>query len=233
MVTDRLPHPLRSDARDNRDRLLDAARTVFAEHGLDAPMRDVARRAGVGPATLYRHFPTKEVLVTEAFADQMRACEVIVGKGLADEDPWRGFRSMLEELCVLHAASLGFTAAFMSAYPKAMDFAAARARAMDALAELTARAKRTGHLRPDVVVDDVILLLMANSGVRTTSPAAATAAARRFAALAAQALRASRDTRPLPPPGQLAPLASLPRPSTEAAVPTPMGGFPVTDRPVS
>ena len=58
-VTDRLPHTLRSDALDNRERILDAARAVFAAEGLDVPMREIARRAGVGPATLYRHFPTK------------------------------------------------------------------------------------------------------------------------------------------------------------------------------
>jgi AcrR family transcriptional regulator len=61
-MTDRLPHPLRSDARDNRARILEAARAVFGEEGLDAPMREVARQSGVGPATLYRHFPTKREL---------------------------------------------------------------------------------------------------------------------------------------------------------------------------
>ncbi|CAM3337706.1 helix-turn-helix domain-containing protein [Kibdelosporangium persicum] len=66
-VTDRLPHTLRSDARDNRDRILVAARTAFAADGIDVPMREIARRAGVGPATLYRRFPTKEALVTAAF----------------------------------------------------------------------------------------------------------------------------------------------------------------------
>ena len=68
-MTDRLPHTLRSDARDNRERILDAARAVFAAEGLNVPMREIARRAGVGPATLYRRFPTKEMLVTEAFTD--------------------------------------------------------------------------------------------------------------------------------------------------------------------
>ena len=63
-VTGRLPHALRSDARDNRELILDAARRAFAAEGLDVPMREIARRAGVGPATLYRRFPTKEMLVT-------------------------------------------------------------------------------------------------------------------------------------------------------------------------
>src|ERR1700683_1510548 len=90
-VTDRLPHTLRSDARHNREIILDAARTLFAAEGLHVPMREIARRAGVGPATLYRHFPTKETLVTEALAGQMHACRAIVDEGLADPDPWHGF----------------------------------------------------------------------------------------------------------------------------------------------
>jgi AcrR family transcriptional regulator len=79
-VTDRLPHTLRSDARDNRELILAAARAVLAAEGLNVPMREIARRAGVGPATLYRRFPTKEMLVTAAFTDEMRACHDIVGK---------------------------------------------------------------------------------------------------------------------------------------------------------
>jgi AcrR family transcriptional regulator len=90
-VTDRLPHALRSDARDNRELILDAARRIFAAEGLDVPMREIARRAGVGPATLYRRFPTKEKLITEAFTGQIRTCHAIVDEGLADPDPWHGF----------------------------------------------------------------------------------------------------------------------------------------------
>src|SRR5437764_6527111 len=120
---------LRSDARDNRDRILDAARAVFATEGLNAPMREIARQAGVGPATLYRRFPTKELLVTEAFRDQMRACYAIVEEGLADPDPWHGFALVVEKLCELHARDQGFTAAFTSAFPHAMDFAEDRSRA--------------------------------------------------------------------------------------------------------
>lgn len=187
-MTVHLPHALRSDARDNRARILDAARAVFATEGLDAPMRAVARRAGVGPATLYRHFPTKETLVTEAFTDQMHACHTIVDEGLADPDPWHGFCVVLEELCALHARNRGFTAAFMSAYPTAMDFTASRERAMNSVAELAGRAKNTGRLRADFGVNDLILVLMANSGIRATSPAAAVAASRRFAALAIHGL---------------------------------------------
>ena len=210
-MTDRLPHPLRSDARDNRELILDAARAVFAAEGLNVPMREIARRAGVGPATLYRRFPTKEMLVTEAFADEMRACHAIVDEGLADPDPWHGFCLVIEKICALHARNRGFTAAFMSAFPHAMDFAADREYALRSIAELARRARDAGRLRPDFVLDDVILILMANRGIHAASPAAAVAASRRFAALAIQALRASPEVSPLPPAARLAPVVLTPR----------------------
>ena len=193
-MTDLLPHTLRSDARDNRDRILDAARAVFATAGLNVSMREIARRAGVGPATLYRRFPAKELLVTEAFAHEMRACHMIVDEGLADPDPWHGFCLVIEKICDQHARNHGFTMAFMSAYPHAIDFATDRAYALDALAELARRAKDTGRLRPDFVLDDLILMFTAHQGIRATSPATQLAASRRFATLAIQAFQAS----PLP-----------------------------------
>ncbi|MGC5307138.1 TetR/AcrR family transcriptional regulator [Micromonospora zamorensis] len=203
-MTDRLPHALRSDALDNRQRILDAARAVFAVEGLDVPMREVARRAGVAPATLYRRFPTKEMLVTEAFAEQMYACRAVVDEGLADLDPWHGFCLVIEKMCELHARDRGFTAALVSTFPHAVDFDSRREYALRAIDELARRAKEAGRLRPDFVLDDIILVLMANSGIHATSPTAQVAASRRFAALAISAFQASPDASPLPPVGKAA-----------------------------
>jgi AcrR family transcriptional regulator len=208
-VTDRLPHTLRSDAQDNRERILDAARAVFAAEGLSVSMREIARRAGVGPATLYRRFPTKEMLVTEAFTDQMRACQAIVDEGLVDPDPWHGFGLVIEKICELHARDRGFTAAFMSTFPHAVDFAAIRAYSLNSVAELARRAKDAGRLRSDFVLDDLILILMANSGIHAASPTAQVAASRRFAALAIQAFQASPVTSPLPPVPRLVSAVSM------------------------
>ena len=201
-VTDRLPRtrPLRSDARDNRDLILNAARAAFAAEGLNVPMREIARRAGVGPATLYRRFPTKQALVTEAVRGQLGACRAIVAEGAADPDPWRGFRRLIERICELHARDRGLTAAVMAAFPHAMDVAADREYALRGTAELARRAKEAGRLRPDFVLDDLILMLMANNGIRATSPAARVAASRRFAALAIESLQASPPSSPPAPP---------------------------------
>ncbi|MBC2875549.1 MULTISPECIES: TetR/AcrR family transcriptional regulator [Streptomyces] len=202
-MTSPLPHSLRSDARDNRERILAVARTVFAEEGLGVAMREIARRAEVGPATLYRHFPAKEALVTEAFREQMTACTAVVDEGLADPDPWRGFCRVIEAVCEMRARDRGFTAAFVSVFPRAIDFAADREQALVKVAGLARRAKAVGELRPDFVLDDLIMVLMANGGIRTTSPAAAVTASRRFAALLIQGMRADPAGPPLPPPVRL------------------------------
>ncbi|MGW2047734.1 TetR/AcrR family transcriptional regulator [Streptomyces sp. NPDC001858] len=204
-MTGRLPHIVRSDARDNRARILDAARAVFGEEGLNAPMREVARHAGVGPATLYRHFPTKQALIAETFAAQRRACRGIVRDALADADPWHGFRSLVEQICELHAAGREFADAFMTAFPEAMDSAADRERMLGAVAELARRAKETGWLRPGFVVDDLVLMLMAHRGVRDAPHADRLAASRRFAAYVIEAFRAGEE------PGARAPLPPAPR----------------------
>ncbi|MEU8220544.1 helix-turn-helix domain-containing protein [Micromonospora taraxaci] len=189
-MTEHLTRNLRSDALDNRQRILEAARTIFATDGMDVPMREIARRAGVGPATLYRRFPTKQALATEAFAEQMDACHVIVDEGLADPDPWHGLCLVIEKLCELHARDRGYTTAFTTAFPHAVDLATKREAALASLAELTGRAKSTGHLRSDFVLDDLILILMANGGLHATSTDGRVTASRRFAALAIQAFRA-------------------------------------------
>src|SRR5689334_6869189 len=152
---------LRSDARDNRDRVLEAARTLFGERGLGVPMREIARRAEVGPATLYRRFPTKQMLIDEAFTDELRACGAIVRDGCADPDPRRGLCTILRETMELNARNHGFVDAFTSSYPGAADFREHRADMLRALAALCARAQAAGALRPDLTTDDLVLMLLA------------------------------------------------------------------------
>jgi AcrR family transcriptional regulator len=188
-LTEQLPHLLRSDAQDNRDRVLDAARALFSERGLDVPMRVIAREAGVGPATLYRRFPTKQTLIDEAFIDELAACRRIVEDSCADTDPWRGFTSAIEGLCVLNSRNQGFVNAFMSANPEADTFTDHREALHRQLAGLAQRAKRAGELRRDFVMDDLVLVLLAGRGLSSILPSAREARARRFAALAVDAFR--------------------------------------------
>jgi AcrR family transcriptional regulator len=199
-VTVEVSNRQRSDARDNRVRILGIARLAFAAEGLDVPIREIARRAGVGVATVYRHFPTKEALFAEAFTEQMATCSAVVEEGLAAADPWRGFCLVIEKLMAVHALDRGFSRAFTSQFPQAVAyFTADRDRTLRLLLELVKRARESGELRADFVLEDVILAMMANEGIRAESQEARVAASRRFAALMIQSFRADPDAQPLPP----------------------------------
>ena len=203
-MAEEVTHNLRADARENRDRILDAARALFSEHGLEVSMREVARRAAVGPATLYRRFPTKQALVDDVFADELRTCSRIVADGCADPDPWRGFSTVIDGISVLNVQNRGFVDAFMSASAEKPGFARHRATLLRRLGALATRAKRAGQLRHDFTIDDLVLVLLAARGLSSAEPATRTAAARRFAALALDAFRANATNSALPPRAPLA-----------------------------
>ncbi|MEU8269436.1 helix-turn-helix domain-containing protein [Sphaerisporangium sp. NPDC049002] len=190
---------LRSDARDNRERILIVARAAFAAEGVDVPIREIARRAEVGVATVYRHFPTKEALLTEAFAQQMASCSEIVAEGAAAGDAWMGLCLVIEKLMEVHALDRGFARAFTSQLSQAAGLAADHDRTLRMLLELVRRAKDAGALRGDFVLEDLTLVLMANEGIRAETPEMRVAASRRFAAMVIQSLQANPVSRPLPP----------------------------------
>ena len=98
---------LRADAARNRAAIVGAARAVFAEQGLDAPLDEIASRAGTGNATLYRRFPTRGDLVAAVFADRMAEHLDAVEAGLADPDPWSGFASYVETVAAMQARDRG------------------------------------------------------------------------------------------------------------------------------
>ena len=87
--------PLRADARRNRERVLVAARRVLAEQGYDAQMTDVARKAGVGVGTVYRHFPDKTALIEALVAERFTQFAALGREALAAGDPWTGLREWL------------------------------------------------------------------------------------------------------------------------------------------
>jgi AcrR family transcriptional regulator len=199
-VTTQVIRKRRSDATDNRERILAVARVAFATEGLDVPIREIARRAQVGVATVYRHFPTKEALFADAFAEQMATCSTVVEDGLAAADPWRGFCQVIEKLIEMHALDRGFSRAFTTQFPQAAGYLSAdRDHARRLLLELIRRAKLAGDLRADFVLEDIILALMANDGIRAESPGTRVAASRRFAALMIQSFQANPVLAALPP----------------------------------
>ncbi len=192
---------LRVDAAQNRARILDAAREVFAQRGIDVPMAAIARRAGVGIATVFRRFPTKQALVAEVFAEQLAARDALLDHALADPDPWHGFCCLLEEVRALQVRDRGFTQAVLASQPDAAG-ETRRVRTEGVLAELVARAKAGGRLREDFSDRDIALVLLATSGVTATPPDVAEPVSRRLLAYLLQAFEArpSTGSRPLPPP---------------------------------
>src|SRR5262247_4053376 len=103
------PRRLRVDAERNRAALLAAAREVFAEQGLEAPLEEVALRAGVGIATLYRRFPNRRQLVAAALVDTFAQYAEAAERALAVSDPWAGFAGFIERICELQAADRGLS----------------------------------------------------------------------------------------------------------------------------
>jgi AcrR family transcriptional regulator len=194
---------LRADAALNRKLLLAAARTVFSEQGLDAPMTEVARRAGVGIATLYRRFPARADLITAVFDEKMDAYVAAKDAALADPDPWRGFCGYVERVCEMQAEDRGFTFVLTTSFPTARAFEAKRNDAYAGVTELIARAKAAGRLRADFADQDLVLLLMANAGVIAATADTLPDAWRRPVAYLLQAFAAdNRGPLPEPPPGE-------------------------------
>ncbi|MFH9084106.1 TetR/AcrR family transcriptional regulator [Streptomyces sp. NPDC017676] len=177
-----------------------AARTVFGSAGLNASMASVAREAGVGIATLFRHFPRKEDLVAAVFADRMKAYAQATAEALADPDPWHGFTGYIQHVCAMQAADRGFADILTMSFPGAPDIEEYRAQAYEGFLQLIGRAKDSGELREDFTSRDLVLLLMANAGVLSATAEAAPDAWRRLVAWMIQSFRApARGPLPDPP----------------------------------
>jgi len=190
---------LRVDAERNRQRIVAAAREAFAELGLDVPMDEVARRAGVGVGTLYRRYPTRADLVAAAFEQKMSAYAEAARAALAEPDSWRGFCDYVERVCAMQAEDRGFTLVLTMSFPTAKRFEAERDRSFADFLTLIDRAKATGRLRADFVAEDMVMFLMANAGVLTATADAAPETSRRLVAYFVQACAATA-AQPLPDP---------------------------------
>src|SRR5215213_9524025 len=156
---------LRADAERNRRRIVEAAQAVFADAGLAVPLEVIAQRAGVGIATLYRRFPTREDLVAASFAPKMAEYLAAIEEALRAADAWDGLCGFVARACAMQAADRGLSDVLALTFPTAKALEAQRALAYRGLAELVGRAQTQGTLRPDFTLEDVVLLLMANAGV--------------------------------------------------------------------
>lgn len=178
---------LRADAALNRDRIVDAAVELFRARGIAVPLDEVARRAGVGVATLYRRFPTRADLAAATFERNLSRYTEAVDRALVDPDPWQGFRTLVYELCQLQANDAGLRELLTMSFPASSIIEKRSGEALGKLGVLIARAQQAGALHPDLVAGDVVVMLLANAGVvSATSDSESTPGAepwRRFAAL--------------------------------------------------
>lgn len=166
VVTDGVPDAkkatgaLRADARRNRARLLDAARALLAEQGVAAPLEAVARRAGVGIGTLYRHFPTREALVEALYRDELDAMLEAGARLSASLPPEEALAQFLQRSLDYMATKRGLGDALrqvMQAQPELMH--AAKASFPDIVARLVEQGVAAGRLRPDAEAEDVMQTL--------------------------------------------------------------------------
>jgi AcrR family transcriptional regulator len=185
---------LRADAARNRVALVEAARALFAEQGLDAPLDEIARRAGVGNATLYRRFPTRADLVEAVFAERMAEHLAAVEAGLADTDPWQGFASYVEAVGAMQARDRGIADLVTMGVSGAPEIEDLRTRAFDGLVRLVDRARAAGGLRRDFTTEDVVVLMMANAGLLERAGDISEAASRRLVHLLLDGFRATAAT---------------------------------------
>jgi AcrR family transcriptional regulator len=178
--------PLRADARRNRERILKAARKVFAESGLHSQIDDVAKRAKVGVGTVYRHFPTKEALLDALVRERFEEIAGYAREALEREDAWDGFCELIWRAAELNARDLGFCESVASTDCTAIVEEVGLMRSTELLIE---RAKAQGRMRADATEDDVPLMMIGASSVMQLSPAPD--AWRRYFTLMLDGLRAS------------------------------------------
>jgi AcrR family transcriptional regulator len=175
---------LRADAARNRAAIVAVARDVFAEDGLEAPLEGIAARAGVGIATLYRRFPTREKLVAAALVDKVAEYAEAARQALAEPDPWVGFAGFVQRICELQAGDRGLSDLLSMTLSADEQVEQLRRTANELLITVIARAKAAGALREDFVAEDLVLLLIATAAVMHATRADAPQAWRRFVALA-------------------------------------------------
>ena len=154
------PRVLRADAQRNRQRMLEVAEAVFAAEGIETPIDEIARRAGIGVGTIYRHFPTKLALCS-AIASERMAWLAQQAEQLAEaDDPDRAFYQVVELLSVefrrkkdLNQALVGLDVAELTA--------ASKARMREAVTRLLHRAQEAGAVRAELTYGDIIALVVA------------------------------------------------------------------------
>ncbi|MCX5382349.1 TetR/AcrR family transcriptional regulator [Streptomyces sp. NBC_00083] len=191
--------PLRRDARRNRDLLVAAARELFAEQGINVPLDEIAKRAGVGNATLYRRFPTRGDLVEAVFHDDLTAVMAAGERARAADGAWGALTAYLEGVCALLARDRGVGDLMTTGIEGAPTLDAIHLHNHTTVSGLMRRAAEDGELRTDVVTEDLLFALSALGSSLPAIEAVRPGSWRRHLALLLDGFRATAQ-RPLPEP---------------------------------
>jgi len=169
-VTGLAQRPKRADARRNYDKLLTAAGEVFAENGAAASLEDIARRAGVGIGTLYRHFPTRQDLLEAVYIDEVEEMSRKAGD-LGDLEPWDALVTWLRQFVRYAATKRALADEMMNTIDsEAPVFVSCRTAITAAGDMLLARAQEAGVVRPDTSFLDVGRMVAGIASIRTADP---------------------------------------------------------------
>jgi AcrR family transcriptional regulator len=164
-----LQRPKRADARLNYDKLVAAARALFAEDGTSAPLEDVAERAGVGIGTLYRHFPTRQALLEAVYVDEVEAM-ARAAADLSELPPWDALSQWLHQYVGFAATKRALNEALVEAAPDSDVLLSCRTAITGAGTALIERAQRAGVVRADTNFMDVVRMVAGIAMVPTTDP---------------------------------------------------------------
>ncbi|HEY5351592.1 MAG TPA: TetR/AcrR family transcriptional regulator [Streptosporangiaceae bacterium] len=152
--------PLRADARRNRERVLAAATAAFAAEGLSVPLDEIARRAGVGPGTLYRHFPAKEALWEAVLHDRLQRLAAEAESLRGAPDPGGALLGFIDRLVAEAAPKRDLADALASAGTDVnATLTGTAARLREAIGDLLAAAQRSGTIRGDIGVAELMAIL--------------------------------------------------------------------------
>ena len=157
------PRPMRADAQRNYARLLEAASSAFVEHGADdVSLEEIARRAGVGIGTLYRHFPTRQALLEAVYTDQVESLSARAAELLRAESPGDALADWMRALVKFSSTKRSMTTALLATLGSDSELLSSCAKEISGAAEsLLARAQQAGVVRPDANSKDLIRLVHA------------------------------------------------------------------------
>ncbi len=186
-----IDRPLRRDAERNRQRILDAARDLFAARGLTVTLDDIADHAGLGVGTVYRRFSSRDALVDALFEEQLVELVAVGAEALTVDDPWEALTGFIAQLAERQAADLGLKEVLLGSTEGRERVARVREHLRPQVEELVRRAKAAGTLRADFDASDVPLLQLMLATVADATSGEGREVWRRFLALVFDGMRAN------------------------------------------